>query len=324
MVTADDPLRFFAGGAQNDRKGDRQERRNDMTISLGNSPESWGIFGPDNPDQVPWDRCLDEIAEAGYEYVELGPYGYLPSDPDVLRAELDKRGLKLSAATFVAPIEDANAWEENEAKAIRAGELASAVGAEFLVAICSIYSDGHPSPFTGETKLSPEWWGQLIEATNRLGEMARERFGLRLTFHPCAESYVEHEEQIEVLLDQTDPGLVSLCLDTGHHAYRRGYPVAFMRRHHDRIPYIHVKTVDAAILERATLENLTVSDATKLGVFCEPYLGSVDFKAFTDVLREVDYQGIALVEQDLYRPPPDVPLGIAKRAREHFLQAGIA
>ena len=295
-----------------------------MAVILGNSPESWGIFGPDNPDQVPWDRCLDEIAEAGYECVELGPYGYLPTDPGVLGAELDKRGLKLAASTFVTPLEDVDAWPEHEAKAERAGRLAVSLGAEFLVVVGSIYSDGHPSPFTGEAKLSPERWSQLVETTSRLGELVRERFGLRLTFHPCADSHVEYEDQIEALLDQTDPDLVSLCLDTGHHAYRRGDPAAFMRRHHDRIPYVHVKTVDAKVLDRAVRESLTIADAVKLGVFCEPYLGSVDFGAFADVLREVDYHGIALVEQDIYRPPADVPLGIAKRAREYFLQAGVA
>lgn len=294
-----------------------------MTISLGNTPESWGIFGPPSPDQIPWDRCLDEIVEAGYEYLELGQYGYLPTDPQVLRAELDKRGLTLTAATVVTELENPNAWQEHEVETSKVGQLAASVGAEFLVMIATSYSENSTSPFRGKTRLSPERWKTLVETTNRLGQLVKEKFGLRLTFHPCGDNYVQYEDQIETLLDETNPDFVSLCLDTGHHAYSRGDPAAFMRRHHDRIPYIHVKSVNPNILDRTIKEKLTIADATKAGVFCEPYLGAVDFEAFANALSEVNYHGIALVEQDLYRPPADLPIQIAKRARNHFLQAGI-
>ena len=51
-----------------------------MGIEIGNSPESWGITGPSELNQTTWSRCLDEIAEAGYQWVELGPYGFLTTD----------------------------------------------------------------------------------------------------------------------------------------------------------------------------------------------------------------------------------------------------
>jgi sugar phosphate isomerase/epimerase len=41
---------------------------------------------------------LDELHSAGYEGTELGPYGYLPPDPDVLRQELQARSLALASA----------------------------------------------------------------------------------------------------------------------------------------------------------------------------------------------------------------------------------
>lgn len=66
-------------------------------IRIGSAPDSWGVWFPDDPRQVPWRRFLDEVAEAGYEWIELGPYGYLPTDPDVLAQETGRRGLKVSA-----------------------------------------------------------------------------------------------------------------------------------------------------------------------------------------------------------------------------------
>jgi inosose dehydratase len=70
-------------------------------LRLGTAPDSWGVWFPNEPAQVPWDRFLDEVAQAGYEWIELGPYGYLPTNPTQLRDELDRRGLKLSGGAVL-------------------------------------------------------------------------------------------------------------------------------------------------------------------------------------------------------------------------------
>ena len=59
---------------------------------LGSAPDSWGVWYADDPVQTPWTRFLDEVASAGYTRIELGPYGYLPTDPARLRDELAQRG----------------------------------------------------------------------------------------------------------------------------------------------------------------------------------------------------------------------------------------
>ena len=51
-------------------------------LHLGTAPDSWGVWMPSgDPLQTPWQRYLDEVQEAGYRYSELGPFGYLPTDP---------------------------------------------------------------------------------------------------------------------------------------------------------------------------------------------------------------------------------------------------
>ena len=42
-------------------------------IRVGSAPDSWGVWFPDDPQQVPWQRFLDEVALSGYEWIELGP-----------------------------------------------------------------------------------------------------------------------------------------------------------------------------------------------------------------------------------------------------------
>ncbi|CAM5619995.1 Xylose isomerase-like TIM barrel domain-containing protein OS=Streptomyces fumanus OX=67302 GN=GCM10018772_35600 PE=4 SV=1 [Streptomyces fumanus] len=50
-------------------------------IRVGSAPDSWGVWFPDDPHQVPWERFLDEVAEAGYSWIEMGPYGICPPTP---------------------------------------------------------------------------------------------------------------------------------------------------------------------------------------------------------------------------------------------------
>ena len=294
-----------------------------MNVQIGSAPDSWGVWFPSDEKQTPWNRCLDEIAEAGYKWTELGPYGYLPTDLETLRKELDQRGLKASASFAMAHLEDEDAWSEVERQVVGFGELLQPLGAEFLVLIDDCYTN----LFTGEqikpTRLDGDAWKRLIDATHRVGQLAKERFSLQVVFHPHANTHVENEDQIEEFLDQTDPSLISLCLDTGHHAYCGGEPVAFMRKHHQRIPYLHIKSVDPRMQQKMVDEGIPFAHAVAQDMFVEPSQGAVDFLAFRDLLQEIDFDGFAIVEQDLYPAPFDKPLPIAKRTRAYLKEIGI-
>lgn len=294
-----------------------------MNVQIGSAPDSWGVWFPSDEKQTPWNRCLDEIAEAGYKWTELGPYGYLPTDLETLRKELDQRGLKASASFAMAHLEDEDAWPEVERQVVGFGELLQPLGAEFLVLIDDCYTN----LFTGEqikpARLDGDAWKRLIDATHRVGQLAKERFSLQVVFHPHANTHVENEDQIEEFLDQTDPSLISLCLDTGHHAYCGGEPVAFMRKHHQRIPYLHIKSVDPRMQQKMVDEGIPFAHAVAQDMFVEPSQGAVDFLAFRDLLQEIDFDGFAIVEQDLYPAPFDKPLPIAKRTRAYLKEIGI-
>ena len=80
-------------------------------IRVGTAPDSWGVWFPDDPAQVPWQRFLDEAGACGYEWIELGPYGYLPTDPARLTDELGARGLKVSAGTVFEHLHRPDSWD---------------------------------------------------------------------------------------------------------------------------------------------------------------------------------------------------------------------
>ena len=118
------------------------QRRIKMNTKVGTCPDSWGVWFPNDPKQIPWQRCLDEIAETGYKWVELGPFGYFPTDPKVLRPELEKRGLiPVGQAIDEFALEDPSVWHETEKTVRASGELLAALGAEYFVIIDLPYSD---------------------------------------------------------------------------------------------------------------------------------------------------------------------------------------
>jgi inosose dehydratase len=70
-------------------------------------------------------------------------------------------------------------------------------------------------------------------------------------------------------------------------------------------------------------ENIPFALAVGMGMFVEPSQGAVDFNALRDVLRDIDYKGFGIVEQDMFPTPFDKPLPIAKRTRSYLRELGL-
>ena len=294
-----------------------------MKVKVDSAPDSWGVWFANDPKQVPWQRFLDEVAQAGYEWIELGPYGYLPTDLNTLRSKLDSRGLRVSGTFITDHIEEPLAWPELEKELLSVGEWLASLGAKFVV----LFDDLHTDWFTGQRikpeRLDEDAWKRLIDTIHKLAEISRDKFGLRLAYHATSDSHVAHEDQIERLIEETDPELVCLAQDIGHLAYRGVDPVDFVRRHRHRIPYLHLKNVDPELQKKVEADEIPFIKAVEMGIFCELSRGVTDFLAFRDLLEEIDFDGWAIVEQDMYPVPFDKPLSIARHNREFLHTIGI-
>jgi inosose dehydratase len=294
-----------------------------MNLQIGTAPCSWGVEFPEDDGQVPWKRCLREIAEAGYEWTELGPYGYIPSDPDALREVLAEQGLRVCSAFVMRPFEDPGSWGAIEEEVRRAAELLAAVEAPHIVLIDDTYFDRQNGEQLSPADLDDADFARLIEGVERTASIVRDEFGVQAVFHPHAETHVHSEAQIEEYLRLADLDVAPLAFDTGHHAYCGGDPVAFFRKHHQHIRYLHLKSIDGAILEKARADGVDFMETVLRKVFVEPAVGTVDFEGFREALEEVDFQGFAVVEQDMYPVASlDDPLPIAARTREWLREQG--
>ncbi len=297
-----------------------------MSLRLGSCPDSWGVWYADDPRQPPWRRFLDELAAVGYEWLELGPYGYLPTDPARLADELAGRGLRVAGGTLhgASGLHRPADWPAIAAKARAVAALTAALGGRHLVFVpVPGYRDDATGAYTEPASLDAEQWRTLVRAADELGRLVAEEHGVRLQFHPHADSHVETQAQTERFLADTDPRWVGLCLDTGHVAYRGGDSVELIRRHPDRVGYVHVKQMDRAVLDRARAADLAFGQAVALGVSCEPPHGIPAVEEVVAALSTLDTDLFVVVEQDMYPVDFAVPMPVAARTRDHLLALGV-
>ncbi|NWF28424.1 TIM barrel protein [Streptomyces sp. PKU-EA00015] len=293
-------------------------------IRVGSAPDSWGVWFPDDPQQVPWQRFLDEVARAGYEWIELGPYGYLPSDPARLTEETARRGLKVSAGTVFTGLHHGPAvWEQTWAHVSDIAALTRAMGAEHLVVIPSFWRDDKTGRILEDRTLTSQQWRDLTAQSERLGREVRERHGLKIVVHPHADTHIDTEENVSRFLDATDPDLVSLCLDTGHYAYCGGDSVKLIETYGERIGYLHLKQVDPAVLAEVVAGEVPFGPAVGRGVMCEPPAGVPALEPVLNAASALGVELFAIVEQDMYPCPPDKPFPIAERTRGFLRSCGV-
>ncbi|WP_326690211.1 MULTISPECIES: sugar phosphate isomerase/epimerase [unclassified Streptomyces] len=292
-------------------------------IRIGSAPDSWGVWFPDDPEQVPWQRFLDEVARAGYRWIELGPYGYLPTDPARLTDEVAARDLQVSAGTVFTSLHRGPAvWDETWEQVSRVAELTRATGAGHLVVIPSFWRDDKTAALIEPPELTTEQWRHLAEGTERLAREVRERYGLQIAVHPHADTHIDTEEHVTRFLDATDSGLVNLCLDTGHYAYCGGDSVKLIETYGERVGYLHLKQVDPRILAEVVREGTPFGPAVRQGVMCEPPGGVPALEPVLTAAQGLGVDLFAIVEQDMYPCPPDQPFPIAERTRRFLRSCG--
>src|SRR5579862_398617 len=105
---------------------------------VGNAPCSWGTleFEETKGQQIGYQQMLDELAETGYTGTELGDWGYMPTDPAILREELVRRSLVMLGAFVQLRLKDPSAVQEGIQRVVETARLLASVATDpkpFLV-----------------------------------------------------------------------------------------------------------------------------------------------------------------------------------------------
>jgi inosose dehydratase len=300
-----------------------------MMIPVGNAPCSWGVLEFESKSTRPgYRQVLDEIAESGYSGTELGDWGFMPTDPAMLRDELERRQLAMLGAFVTTRLADRRSCDVGLRAAVSTAKLLAAVGAAKPVIVLSDEPTADPARARVAGRVQPgqglteSQWDEAARGVERIAVAVRNETGLRTAFHHHCAGYVETPDEIAALIGRTDPSLVGLCLDSGHATYGGGSPLELLKRHAARTWHVHFKDCEPRIAERARQEEWDYQTAVRHGLFCELGRGTVDFPALLRQLEATDYTGWIVVEQDVL-PTMGAPLESATRNRRYLRSLGL-
>ncbi len=271
-----------------------------MTITIGNAPCSWGVEFANDPRNPAWREVLRQCQSAGYTGIELGPVGFMPEDPVELGEALDEFGQTLIGGVVFRPFHDPAAWDDVMDGSVRTCKALVAHGAQHLVLIDSI--SPRRAPTAGRASEAEQMdnaeWTAYRDRIATIAKMGAEEYGLTVGMHAHAAGFIDFEPELERLLSEVDESILKICFDTGHHSYAGFDPVAFMKRHIDRISYMHFKDIDPAVKADVVKNRTDFYTACGQGIFCNLGQGDVDFPSVRQVLLDAGFDGWCTVEQD--------------------------
>ncbi len=228
---------------------------------------------------------LDEVSSLGYEGIECGT-GVFNAVSDAKQA-LASRGLSLAGLhTGISSI------DRKEVE--RAIATLEDLGGRYL-----IFSGAGGRENTDEN---------YLENSRRLEEYGRlaGEHGIRVCYHNHWQEIVNDERGIRLILENTDPEHVSLCVDTYWVKHGGEDPLEFIERHKDRVVYLHLKD--------GTIEGMRKTPPE----FIELGRGVIDFPAILEIAKSLNIEW-AVVEQDRTSLTPKESMAISRRyLKENF------
>jgi len=308
------------------------------SIPIANAPCSWGTleFEGLRGERIGYSQMLDELRDTGYTGTELGDWGFMPTDPAALRAELQGRGLAMVGAFVPVALKDAHAHADGAAAAVQTAQLLAAVAEPGGTPPLIVLADANGSEpartanagrVTPDLGLSAAEWRTFAQGAEQVARAVRDATGLATAFHHHCAGYVETPDEIAQLLELTDPALLGLVFDTGHFLFGAAGAQdqtiqAALDRFGERIWHMHFKDCHPRIAAQSRAEGWDYFEAVRRGVFCELGQGAADFAAATAWLRARDYRGWVVVEQDVL-PGMGAPKESATRNRAYLRTMGL-
>lgn len=280
-------------------------------------PSFWGIADFNafynnevlSPD-VFWDRALDTLGEAGVDGVEItfGPghwenalarYG----SAEEFRRAVEARNLTVCSGFYTGLVLGGD-WQSAGRQEAIMTEVADY--ADFLSSAgCDIMIAGLPMRTTWDAKppsfVDLDYASRLADVINRMGYETLTR-GVRLAIHPETHAVLWLKRDIDLFMALTDPVYVGFCPDTAHITLGGTNPVDVLREHSGRIIIAHWKDAKGRPpVHMAIDENIFKSHHP---YFSRVGTGEVDWPSWVRTLRDLNFDGWAILELDAAADPP--------------------
>jgi inosose dehydratase len=262
----------------------------DLMRRLAGAPISWGVCEvPEWGVELPPERVLGEMRDLGLTATELGSDGYLPADPDELRALVEAFGLQMIGGFVPVVIHDPAQEQATIEVARRAARLMSGAGGTVFVS--SAVTDWEWGP---RSTLDSDSWRQASKMLAILDDIVGE-YGMIQALHPHLRTIVETRDDIMRVLDVSDVGWT---LDTGHMLIGGLDPLEFISDVPDRIRHVHLKDVHLDLAAPVLAGTQSIMQGVQAGMFCNLGDGDVPIGEIVRRLEISGYDGWYVLEQD--------------------------
>jgi len=261
-------------------------------------------------------QAVSEIALAGFTGTEVG--GLFPMDTDVLKKELNLRGLSISGWWFSSLL-TTRPLEETVEAFKKHVDFLHTMGSKIVV----FSEQGHgiqgqmnTPVFANKPVFTEEEWDKLIKGLHVLAGIAAKK-GVKIAFHQHMGTGVQTAAELDRLMENTDPNEVFLLFDSGHLAFAGEDPEAILRKYIKRVAHVHLKDIRADIVANVKSQNLSFLQAILNGAFTIPGDGAINFEPLFKILDENNYEGWMVVEAE-QDPAKADPLEYAIMARKYI------
>lgn len=281
-------------------------------IKFANAPCSWGVIEGYGFGGFNYTTLLNQMEEAGYNGTEMGNWGFMPTDPKKLRAELSARNMTLAGSWVVTDMQELAEQSDLTNQALKVANLLAEAGDD-AVAVFGADHVRYPvrhnnaGSITPAESFTPAKWRIYADGINTLADTIKRETGVRSALHPHCSTWIESPEEIATAMNLLERDLVGLCIDTGHLTFGGSDLLKAFDLYGDRVIHVHLKDCDSKVAQRARTERLRYDQSVAANIFCNLGNGDVDFNAVLKNLHKRDYSGWAVIEQDIGQGGMDNP-----------------
>jgi len=267
-----------------------------VSIRWGVSPIAWANDDmPELGGDTPLESILGDIRDLGFEGVELG--GKFPRDAASLKPLLTRYGIDLIGGWYSGALLERDASAEIDALQTHLALLKTMGSNVFVFAETSNAVHGNRAvPLSGAPRLAAADWGRFGARMTEVADYIAAQ-GLRFAYHHHLGTVVETGADLDAFIGATGDA-VGLTLDTGHAALGGVDALAVVARHPSRVAHVHCKDVRWEAFKAARGGGLSFLDGVIAGMFTVPGDGGLDYLAFMQALKGMNYSGWIVLEAE--------------------------
>lgn len=231
------------------------------------------------------EQAAKEVSEIGYRQFESVKKAIYAFDMDLKAYKEVLNRYDLAPVSFYYHLPNMDEMEAYFSDLDKELDFIANLGVERL---CLQATRGRPDVLD-EPKLA-----EHLEIIMKFANITK-KYGITTNLHPHNGTWVMYENEIDYMMQNSDPKVLSFAPDTAHLVVGLCDPVKVIRKYIDRVNFTHFKDIGSPEAKSSGVASAgmeTYSNFRELGTGC------VDFKTIFEILKEHDYNGPLCVELD--------------------------